>query len=52
MVLMKVAIINFNSGNLYSIKKSIVDLRHEVFICNDSGDLKNCDKVFTECLGL
>tara|TARA_Y100000768_G_scaffold380996_1_gene358974 strand:+ start:184 stop:813 length:630 start_codon:yes stop_codon:yes gene_type:complete len=51
MVLMKVAIINFNSGNLYSIKKSITDLRHEAFICNDSGDLKNCDKIILPGVG-
>jgi len=48
---MKVAIINFNSGNLYSIKKSITDLKHEAFICNDSDDLKNSDKIILPGVG-
>jgi|TARA_Y100000389_G_scaffold204062_1_gene254763 imidazole glycerol-phosphate synthase subunit HisH len=48
---MKIAIINFNSGNLYSIKKSIKDLRHEPFICNDSNDLKKCDKIILPGVG-
>ncbi len=48
---MKIAIINFNSGNLYSIKKSIKDLRHEPFICHDSNDLKKCDKIILPGVG-
>ena len=48
---MKVAIINFNSGNLYSIKKSIKDLRHEAFICYDSNELKKCDKIILPGVG-
>lgn len=48
---MKIAIINFNSGNLYSIKKSIKDLRHEPFICYDSNDLKKCDKIILPGVG-
>jgi len=48
---MKIAIINFNSGNLYSIKKSIKDLGHESFICYDSNELKECDKIILPGVG-
>ena len=48
---MKIAIININSGNLYSIQKSIKDLRHDSFICNDSNDLKKCDKIILPGVG-
>ena len=48
---MKVAIINFNSGNLYSIKKSINDLGHEAFICHDPVDLKKSDKIILPGVG-
>ncbi len=48
---MKVGIINFNSGNLYSIKKSIKDLGHDPFICNDIIDLKKSDKIILPGVG-
>ena len=46
----EIAIINFNSGNLYSIKKSIKDLGHES-ICYDSNELKECDKIILPGVG-
>jgi len=48
---MKVAIINFNSGNLHSIKKSVTDLGYEAFICHDSTNLKNSDKIILPGVG-
>ena len=48
---MKVSIINFNSGNLFSIKKSIKDLRHDAFICYDSDDLSKSDKIILPGVG-
>jgi glutamine amidotransferase len=48
---MRVAIINFNSGNLYSIKKAIEDLGHDAFICHNSDSLKNSDKIILPGVG-
>jgi glutamine amidotransferase len=48
---MRIAIINFNSGNLYSIKKSIVELGHQAFICNNSEDLISSDKIILPGVG-
>tara|TARA_B100001093_G_C26829119_1_gene1015393 strand:- start:472 stop:1086 length:615 start_codon:yes stop_codon:yes gene_type:complete len=48
---MKIGIINFNSGNLYSIKKSIKDLGYDPCICNDIDDLKNSEKIILPGVG-
>ena len=42
---MKIALIDYQASNLYSIYKSIKDLGSDPYICNDPKNLKNADKM-------
>lgn len=48
---MKVGIINYEAGNLFSIKKIIEDLDHNVSIISVKKDFKRCDKYILPGVG-
>ena len=48
---MKIALIDYQASNLYSIYKSIKDLGSDPYICNDPKNLKNADKIILPGVG-
>jgi glutamine amidotransferase len=48
---MKVGIINYQAGNLFSIKKIIEDLNYNVSIISNPKEFKNCDKFILPGVG-